>query len=199
MNDDLNEKNDFSSENLNLFEIGFRQDLTAPKNKLEIEEGICDVITKEFPREIYRESWRILIKCEELTILENDEKAKLACSYWNDMEICAKYEKKFNLYIEQAKLEMGKEVEMEQKEENLTVPDLKCFSLDFKLGELHGEKKVLMRNRYRGLSALKLKRNLYFILFSQRSMIENPFILDFNLNNIENGQKSNKNQLVLIT
>lgn len=164
-------------------EIGFRKDLrksATEEHALEIE----DQAREDFPRQVFCDSWAVLFECEELTRGGDDSLAKQLCDQWDNLEICLKYEKRFNLNVHKAVQgsvgERGRPAEPEAPSRS-TVPDLNCFSGEFCLDE--AESKPRAQKKYQRLSALRLKRQLCRVLFSQHNMIENPFILDFKLHN----------------
>jgi hypothetical protein len=118
----------------------------------------------------------------------DEETCEKLCTYWKDLEMCVKYEKKFNFYIEKA-IELSKNEEKPQIEEsNSLVPDLKCFSLDF---QLTNKPPKSQKSLYQELQSTIMKKQVYHVLFNQNSMIENPFILDFILNQSQENQKMN--------
>lgn len=114
---------------------------------------------------------------------------KNLCQYWEDLEICAKYEKIFNYNVNKASnIKISKE-DLQEEKTLSGIPDLNCFSNDFKLNLFEDNKKI--KNKYLTLSPIKTKKYLYKILFNQGTMIENPFILDFHLKNSNNNKSSN--------
>lgn len=96
--------------------------------------------------------------------------------------MCQKYEKKFNFNVQKA-VQMNQEKieeEVAEKESSL-IPTLSCFGSDFRLVE---ETKIQKKNVYQNLQPKKIKKQVYSILFCRQKIINNPFILDFNLHNL---------------
>lgn len=183
LNNDLNEKRDLNPESVSIMEIGYRKDLkTCAKNNRNLDTE--DPLGSEFPRRVFRHSWQVLCDCETLTHTGTDALAKQLCAHWDNLEICLKYEKRFNLNIQKAlkrSVEQSSQSPEPKSPVQSTVPELKCFSSDFRLDASEPGPKV--QNKYKRLSALRLKQQLFHVLFSQHNMIENPFILDFQLSN----------------
>ena len=185
----MNEKNEINLSDALPIETGFRSDFKRDdENGLEIEgeEETKGKIDADFPRMKYRQSWTVLKRAEGLSRETDEEECKILCQFWDEMDTCIKYEKIFNFNIEKA-VKMRKEVnEKEDNEETSIVPNLKCFSVDFQLDL----KQVshLTKSKYKELSPMKLKKQLYHILFHRKSMIENPFVLDLQIKNWSNSK-----------
>ena len=100
-----------------------------------------------------------MCNCEELSQNTDLAASKNLCQYWDDMEICAKYEKVFNFNVKSAVLMKSNQLENEETLSVSQIPTMKCFSNDFKLNLFQKDKKV--KNRYTPLSPIKTKKNLY--------------------------------------